>query len=45
MVDKNMNLLGIAIMIIGRYGGHKWYGFWFKDWMHEKHSLSVQVFG
>ena len=21
-VDKNMNLLGIAIMLIGRYGGH-----------------------
>ena len=40
-----MNLLGIAIMLIGRYGGHKWHGFWFKEWMHEKNSLSVQVFG
>ena len=44
-VDKNKNLLGIAIMLIGRYGGHKWHRFWFKDWMHEKNSLSVQVFG
>ena len=29
-VDKNMNLLGIEIMLIGRYGGHKWHRFWFK---------------
>ena len=29
--------------IVGRYGGHKWHGFWLKVWMHEKHSLSVQV--
>ena len=29
-VDKNMNILGIAIMLIGRYGGHKWQMFWFK---------------
>ena len=44
-VDKDMNLLGIEIKLIGRYGGHKWHGFWFKGWMHEKKSLSVQVFG
>ena len=44
-VDKNMNLLAIAIVLIGRYGGHKWRRFWFKDWMHAKHSLSVQVLG
>ena len=24
------NLLGIAIMLIGRYGGHRWQTFWFK---------------
>ena len=24
------NLLGIEIMLIGRYGGHKWQRFWFK---------------
>ena len=30
--------------MIGRYGGHKWHGFWLKVWMHEKHSLSVQSF-
>ena len=27
---KLENLLGIAIMLIGRYGGHKWHRFWFK---------------
>src|SRR5215203_3139747 len=27
------------------YGGHKWHGFGLRFWMHEKHSLSVQVFG
>ena len=26
-----MNLLGIAIMLIGRYGGHKWHGFGLKE--------------
>ena len=31
--------------IVGRYGGHKWLGFWLKFWMHEKHSLSVQSLG
>jgi|HigsolmetaGSP11D_1036233.scaffolds.fasta_scaffold14795_1 hypothetical protein len=31
--------------IVGRYGGHKWHGFWLKFWMHEKHSLSVQSLG
>jgi len=31
--------------IVGRYGGHKWDGFWLKFWMHEKHSLSVQSLG
>ena len=31
--------------MIGRYGGHKWHGFWLKVWMHEKHSLSVQSLG
>ena len=29
-VYKNKNLLGIAIVLIGRYGGHKWHRFWFK---------------
>ena len=24
-VDKNMNLLGIAIVLVSRYGGHKWH--------------------
>ena len=27
---KLENFLGIAIMLIGRYAGHKWLGFWFK---------------
>ena len=27
---KLENLLGLAIMLIGRYGGHKWQRFWFK---------------
>ena len=31
--------------IIGRYGGHKWHGFWLKVWMHEKYFLSVQSLG
>jgi len=31
--------------MVGRYGGHKWHGFWLKVWMHEKHSLSVQSLG
>ena len=31
--------------IVGRYGGHKWHGFWLKVWMHEKYSLSVQSLG
>jgi len=31
--------------IVGRYGGHKWHGFWLKFWMHEKYSLSVQSLG
>ena len=27
---KLENLLGIATVLIGRYGGHKWQRFWFK---------------
>ena len=27
---QNKNLLGIAIMLLGRYGGHIWQRFWFK---------------
>ncbi len=29
-VFENKDLLGIAIILISRYGGHKWRGFWFK---------------
>ena len=44
-VDKSKNLLGIAIMLIGRYGGHKWQRFWFKGVDAREGFLSVQVFG
>ena len=33
--DKAENLLGIEIMLIGRYGGHKWKTWPFGSWMHE----------
>jgi hypothetical protein len=36
MIDKNMmNILGIAIMLIGRYGGHIGKLWFFGSWMHE----------
>jgi hypothetical protein len=30
-----MNILGIAMMLIGRYGGHFWQTLVFGSWMHE----------
>jgi hypothetical protein len=44
VAHENLLWSGGEIPHIGRYGGHKWHGFWFKVWMHEKYSLSVQVF-
>jgi hypothetical protein len=35
-IDKSMmNILGIAIMLIGRYGGHIGITLVFGSWMHE----------
>ena len=33
--DKAENLLGVAIMLIGIYGGHKWKTWLFGNWKHE----------
>ena len=46
VAHKQIALEWRKIPHIGRYGGHKWHEvFGLGIWKHEKHSLSVQVFG
>ena len=33
--QKHDELLGIAIMLVGRYGGHNWQTLFHGGWMHE----------